>query len=94
MQKVFHSLSEQDTINLGAKISHIAKRGDVFALYGTLGMGKSVFARAFIQELTKAEEVPSPTFTLVQNYETDNFVINHFVSRNGQKVFSSEGGND
>lgn len=78
MQKTFHSSSEQDTVNLAVKFAQIAKRGDVFALYGTLGVGKSVFARAFIQNLTKAEEVPSPTFTLVQSYDADNFIINHF----------------
>lgn len=78
MQKIFHSFSEQDTAELAVQFSHIAKRGDVFALYGTLGVGKSFFARAFIQELTKEKEVPSPTFTLVQSYDSANFVINHF----------------
>ena len=43
--------NENKTKSLAKKISRIAKEGDVFALYGTLGMGKSVFARAFIQEL-------------------------------------------
>ena len=56
----------------------IAKRGDVFALYGTLGMGKSVFARSFIKSLTKNEDVPSPTFTLVQDYQSVDFDIFHF----------------
>ena len=41
-------------------------------------MGKSVFARAFIQKLTDAKEVPSPTFTLVQQYEASDFEIYHF----------------
>lgn len=70
--------TEQDTKNLAVKFAKIAKRGDVFALYGTLGMGKSVFSRAFIQELCKAEDVPSPTFTLLQTYETPNFDIYHY----------------
>lgn len=51
-------------------------------LYGTLGMGKSVFARAFIRHLGRdpARDVPSPTFTLVQNYEIpeDSREIRHF----------------
>ena len=63
--KTFITNSEQET-------------KDVFALYGTLGVGKSVFSRAFIQKLTQAEEVPSPTFTLVQSYSYGNTEIYHF----------------
>ena len=70
--------AEADTIKLGQKLAHIAQKGDTFALFGTLGMGKSVLARAFIQELTGAREVPSPTFTLLQSYETPDFEIYHF----------------
>ncbi len=69
---------EEDTVNLGKKLAKIAKERDVFALYGTLGMGKSVLARAFIQALTDAKDVPSPTFTLMQLYETADFDIYHF----------------
>ena len=71
--------SENDTIEIGQKLARIARKGDCFALFGTLGMGKSVLARAFVQELCGAEEeVPSPTFTLVQLYEAPNFTIYHF----------------
>lgn len=68
----------EDTQRLGSALAHLAQKGDFFALYGTLGMGKSVLARAFIQELSGAQEVPSPTFTLVQSYETPDFEIYHF----------------
>lgn len=70
--------TEKDTVKLGQKLSSIAKKGDVFALFGTLGMGKSVLSRAFVKKLTSANEVPSPTFTLVQVYEADDFDIYHF----------------
>lgn len=70
--------TEGETLALAQKLSQMAKAGDTFALFGTLGMGKSVFARGFIQSLTAAEEVPSPTFTLVQSYEAPNFEIYHF----------------
>lgn len=69
---------EAETIAFAQKLSKLAQKGDVFALYGTLGMGKSVLARGFIQALTNAEEVPSPTFTLVQSYEAPEFEIYHF----------------
>ncbi len=70
--------NEKATILFGKKLAHFAKKGDTFALFGTLGMGKSVLARSFIQELTSAPEVPSPTFTLVQSYEYSDFEIYHF----------------
>ena len=59
----FICATEQDTADVGKKLAGIARKGDVFALFGTLGMGKSVLSRAFVQSLTGAEEVPSPTFT-------------------------------
>ena len=78
MQKTFVTSDEQQTADIAGQFAAIAQRGDVFALYGTLGMGKSVFARAFIQKLTKADEVPSPTFTLVQSYPFNDLEIHHF----------------
>lgn len=78
MEKVFISENEEQTARLAAKLAEIAKVGDVWALHGTLGMGKSVFARAFIKHLTDANEVPSPTFTLVQMYPAQNFEIYHY----------------
>lgn len=73
-----HCTDEKETAKLASRLAGIARRGDTFALYGTLGMGKSVFARGFIQALTGAREVPSPTFTLVQGYEAPDFEICHY----------------
>lgn len=71
--------NEYETKRLGAAIANIAEPTDVFAFFGTLGMGKSVLARAFIRELTSSdEEVPSPTFTLVQTYEAQKAILWHF----------------
>ena len=78
MVKVFTSNSEADTAKIAEKIAQIAQVGDIFALNGTLGAGKSVFARAFIQYLTGVKDVPSPTFTLVQIYPAPKFEIYHF----------------
>ncbi len=55
--------------------------GDVVALWGGLGVGKTTFARAFIRARRGGEavaEVPSPTFTLVQVYELADSVVFHF----------------
>lgn len=60
-------------------LATLAKPRDVILLYGDLGMGKTVFSRAFVQSLTSPDEdVPSPTFTLVQLYDTDKGTIWHF----------------
>lgn len=70
---------EAATRALGARLAGLARAGDVIVLYGTLGTGKSTLARAFVRALTDPdEEVPSPTFTLVQTYETEPGTVWHF----------------
>lgn len=70
---------EAATRALGARLAHLARPGDIIALHGGLGVGKSTLARAFVQALTaEDEEVPSPTFTLVQIYDAEAGQIWHF----------------
>jgi len=70
---------EAATERLAATLAATARPGDVLALIGDLGTGKTVFARAFIRARgTGLEEVPSPTFTLVQTYDVDGGTIHHF----------------
>lgn len=58
------------TARLGAAIAVQLRPGDAVLLYGPLGAGKSTLARGLIRALTRPDEdVPSPTFTLVQFYE-------------------------
>jgi len=62
--------SEAETAGLAARLARLAESGDVIALHGDLGSGKTSFARGFIRALGRADtEVPSPTFTLVEVYE-------------------------
>lgn len=68
------SLSEAAMIQVAARLADAAVAGDVFALWGDLGAGKSTLARAFIRHYAQVrgvaiDEVPSPTFTLVQTYD-------------------------
>lgn len=61
---------EAATCAVAAGLARLVRAGDVLALWGGLGAGKTVFARALLRARAGADiEVPSPTFTLVQIYE-------------------------
>ncbi len=61
--------SESETLILGRKLGSIISAGDKISLTGSLGAGKTTFARGVLQGLGFKEEVPSPTFAIVQQYE-------------------------
>lgn len=69
---------ETATAALAAKLACEAHPGDVIALAGELGTGKTSFARAFVRAFGVGDDVPSPTFTLVQTYDTARGAIWHF----------------
>ncbi|MEH6776263.1 MAG: tRNA (adenosine(37)-N6)-threonylcarbamoyltransferase complex ATPase subunit type 1 TsaE [Cereibacter changlensis] len=70
--------SEEETARLGAVLATLLRPGDTVLLEGPIGAGKTHLARALIQtRLGHAEDVPSPTFTLVQTYETPETEIWH-----------------
>ena len=69
---------ETDTAALAGRIAPILRPGDVILLEGPIGAGKSAFCRALIRaRLGRMEDVPSPTFTLVQTYEDEGGDIWH-----------------
>lgn len=76
--------SEAATAELGARLAALLRPGDIVALTGDLGAGKTALTRAVIQSLPlpdggrAEEEVPSPTFTLVQTYERAPAPVWHF----------------
>ncbi len=72
--------SEKETMQAAANLAPSLQCGDTILLHGTLGMGKSLFARALIRKLTGQADldVPSPTFTLVQLYEDADCPIHHY----------------
>ena len=63
---------------LGARIAAGLAAGDAVALEGDLGAGKTALARSILVALGVREDVPSPTFTLVQIYETAHLTVSHF----------------
>src|SRR6185503_3793751 len=74
------SLDDVDLVGLDILASRIAlslKAGDVIALSGPLGAGKTTFARSLVTRLGGEDEVPSPTFALMQRYETKRLTLTH-----------------
>ncbi|MEO0937364.1 MAG: tRNA (adenosine(37)-N6)-threonylcarbamoyltransferase complex ATPase subunit type 1 TsaE [Pseudomonadota bacterium] len=78
-KRILLSLENADaTTRLGVRLGAVVKPGDVLLLDGPVGAGKTHLARALIQSiLAVPEDVPSPTFTLVQEYETTHGPLWH-----------------
>jgi tRNA threonylcarbamoyladenosine biosynthesis protein TsaE len=61
--------SPEDSLALGARLAELARPGDVIALSGPLGAGKTSIARGLLAALGLEEEAPSPSFAIVQPYD-------------------------
>jgi tRNA threonylcarbamoyladenosine biosynthesis protein TsaE len=73
-----YSLSEEETVDLGRNMAQSLRGGELLILEGDLGMGKTVFARGIAAGLGIAqEEVRSPSFTLVHEYENGKLPLFH-----------------
>ncbi len=75
--------SEEETTQLGKDVAMVLKAGDFLCLSGSLGLGKSVLARGIIRQLANDDnfEVPSPTYTLCQTYETSPPIAHYDLYR-------------
>ncbi len=73
----FQCKNEDEMLALGGRIAPVLKTGDVIALTGGLGAGKTTFVRGVIQSQMDGEEVPSPTYTLVQTYDLPRYELWH-----------------
>ena len=74
----FSLKNELETGILASQLADVSVTGDVIGLIGDLGVGKTAFARAFINARVGDVEVPSPTFTIVQVYEFSDINVYHF----------------
>ena len=73
-----YTLTQKDLAILARPLARALRPGDVIALWGDLGVGKTTFARVLIQTLVGEEvNVPSPTFTLMQTYDSSHGEVWH-----------------
>ena len=75
---IFESSSMEDTEKFAYELAQKAEPGQVYALIGDLGVGKTVFTKGFARGLGIEEPVNSPTFTILQIYEEGRIPLYHF----------------
>ena len=78
MKTVAEAFTPDDTFRLGFRMAEKAAPGDVIALLGDLGVGKTVFTKGFAAGLGIQEDISSPTFTILQLYEEGRLPLYHF----------------
>jgi len=71
---LIHLPDADATMALGVNLARHLRAGDTVLLVGDLGMGKTTLARGLIAALCGTDDIPSPTYTLIQSYETANGV--------------------
>lgn len=69
MKKIFETLNQNQTEKLGEALGKLLKAGDFLALAGDLGAGKTAFTRGIARGLGIHEDITSPTFTIINQYE-------------------------
>ena len=77
-RKVIESHSEEETLEAGKLLGGSASAGEVYALVGDLGVGKTVFTKGFALGMGIREPVNSPTFTILQIYDEGRLPLYHF----------------
>lgn len=75
---IIETRNPEETFRLGQELAENAAAGQVFTLTGDLGVGKTVFTQGFAKGLGIDEPVSSPTFTIVQVYESGRLPFYHF----------------
>lgn len=75
---LYESLSKEETFKLGEEMGKNAKVGDIFLLDGDLGVGKTIFSKGFAKGILIEEEILSPTFTIICEYQSGKFPFYHF----------------
>jgi tRNA threonylcarbamoyladenosine biosynthesis protein TsaE len=90
MKKSIKTKNEAETLNIGKELGASFKGGEVVALYGDLGAGKTIFTKGLAQGLGYKKVITSPTFVLMKVYNPDNPSIENFAHVDCYRVDSSE----
>lgn len=75
---IFESFTPEDTFTIGKKLAETVRPGEIYTLNGELGVGKTVFTKGLAAGLGIKEPVTSPTFTILQEYESGRLPLYHF----------------
>lgn len=75
---VYETNGPEETFALGEKIGREAKPGQIYTLNGDLGVGKTVLTQGVAKGLSIDEPISSPTFTIVQIYDSGRMPFYHF----------------
>ena len=75
---VFEVNSAEETFKLGEEFANVANPGTVIALIGDLGVGKTVFTKGIAKGLGITDSITSPTFTILESYDTGRMPLHHF----------------
>ena len=75
---LIESFSPEDTFRVGEQLAKDARPGDIYTLDGDLGVGKTIFTKGMAKGLGIEEPVTSPTFTILQEYESGRLPLYHF----------------
>ena len=75
---IIETKTPQETFEVGKKIGENAKPGQIYTLTGDLGVGKTVFTQGVAAGLGITEPICSPTFTIIQEYESGRLPLYHF----------------
>ena len=77
-KQVYESSNREETYELGVRLGREAKAGDIFAVTGDLGAGKTLFVKGFARGLGVKEELSSPTFNILKSYRSGRLPLYHF----------------
>lgn len=76
---IIETKTPQETFEVGKKIGENAKPGQIYTLTGDLGVGKTVFTQGVAAGLGITEPICSPTFTIIQEYESGRLPLYHLM---------------
>ena len=100
---IFTSKSIEQTQDLAKKLAKQVTRGAIISLVGDLGTGKTTFTKGFAKQLGIKDHVTSPTFKLISEYQTTNYILYHidayrmtgpsdFLNIGGEEYLTSSNG--